>query len=121
LRPLDDVTPTLVHGSELRRFLKERSSKRKQMCAADEMICFHCRAPRRPVPGSVYIANRTNQTITLRGLCATCGRQMCRAGSVKRLPELANSFGPIGAGTPRLLGHDVPLVNGDKTEDTENG
>lgn len=121
LRPLDHVTPTLVHGSELRRFLKERGAKRKQTCAADEMICFRCRGPRQPVPGSAYIANRTEQTVTLRASCVTCGGQMCRAGSVKRLPELASSFGPIGAGTPRLLGHDVPLLNGDKTEDTENG
>jgi len=117
LKPMDGGTPLLVHGSELRRFLSERNSKRKQACRPDEMPCFRCRASRKPVPGSVAIASRNEKTIRLRGVCAVCGACMLRAGSVARLAEYAATFGTISAGSPRLEGQGFPLVDGDFKED----
>lgn len=104
LQPLDDGTPMLVHGSELKRYLKQRDRKRKQTCSPDEMPCFRCRAPRKPVQGSVAIARRTGKTIALTAICAACGGRMFRAGSAAKLQFYEKSFGPITTPQAHLSG-----------------
>lgn len=113
LLPLDETKPLLVHGSELKRYLKQRSAERKRPCAASEMPCFGCRAPRKPVPGTVTIAHSNAQTLTLTGICQACGRSMYRAGSTRKLGIYQDLFGPITTPPIRLTGQGNALVNGD--------
>lgn len=117
LAALDGQYPTLIHGSELRRFLKERDTKRKQPCGADELPCFRCRAPRKPVNGSVSIAKQNLATVTLRGTCSTCGGGMWRAGSAAKVTEYALTFGFPATETPSIGGESIPLANGDSEKD----
>ena len=120
LQPLDDSKPLLIHGSELRRYLKQRSRKRKQTCAPDEMPCFRCRAPRSPIHGTISIARQNAQTLTLTAICATCGTRMYRAGSARKLRQYEESFGPITTPQARLSGQGFTLVNGDGSEETRS-
>lgn len=108
LQLLDNATPALVHGADLRRFLADRNLKRKQKCGPDEMPCFRCRAPRKPVAGSVASARSNEKTITLSGVCPCCGGGMWRAGSVAKIAEYAANFGPAVAESPRLTGNSIP-------------
>jgi len=120
LQPLDDSKPLLIHGSELRRYLKQRNRKRKQTCAPDEMPCFRCRAPRRAAQGTIRIACQNAQTLTLTANCATCGTRMYRAGSARKLHLYEESFGPITTLQARLSGQGFALVNGDRSEEIRN-
>ena len=104
LQQLDHTKPQLIHGSELRRYLKQRSQRRKQTCAPNEMSCFRCRVPRRPVPGSISIARQNAQTLSLTAICTICGTRMYRAGSARKLRQYEQSFGSITILQTRLSG-----------------
>lgn len=121
LASIDGQNPTLIHGAELRRYLEVRAKGRKQMCGPDEMYCLSCRAPRLPILGSVHIAELNEKTVRLVGVCCTCGRRICRAGSASRLPEYTASFGPLQRRTPSLKGSSISLLDGDSKEQDENG
>ena len=116
LGSIDGQKPTLIHGAELRRYLDTRAKVRKQKCGPDEMYCLSCRAPRLPILGSVHIADLNEKTVRLVGVCCTCGRKICRAGSASRLPEYTASFGPLQRRTPSLKGSSIPLLDGDSKE-----
>jgi hypothetical protein len=120
LKTLDAGTPVLVHGAELRRFLSSRKVRRKQTCGADEMICFRCRAPRKPLPGSVRIARQNEKTVALTGSCIVCGGAMWRAGSTAKLCQYAVTFAPVTVESPRLEENRIPLVSGDLMKDDQH-
>ena len=69
--------PYLIHGSELRAFLKSRA-KPKQHCRAGELYCVSCRAPKRPAFDEVDFVPKTSKTGQLVGLCPTCGSLIYR-------------------------------------------
>jgi excisionase family DNA binding protein len=119
LQPLDDGRPLLIHGSELKRYLKQRIGKRKQKCAPDELPCFRCRAPRKPIKGTIGIARQNAQTLTLTAICATCGSQMFRAGNAAKLRQYEESFGLIMTPKARISGQGIPLVNGDRSKERQ--
>ncbi|WP_177175495.1 helix-turn-helix domain-containing protein [Cribrihabitans marinus] len=121
LGSIDGQSPTLIHGAELRRYLDARARGKKQKCGPDEMYCLSCRAPRLPILGSVHIGDLNEKTVRLVGACCTCGRKICRAGSVSRLQEYTASFGPLQRRTPSLKGSSIPLLDGDSKEQDENG
>lgn len=121
LRSIDGQSPTLIHGSELRRYLDARAKGRKHKCGSDEMYCLSCRSPRLPTLGSVHIADLNEKTVRLVGACCTCGGKICRAGSASRLQEYTAVFGPLQRRTPSLKGSSIPLLDGDSKEQDENG
>ena len=52
LPTIDARRPTLITGSDLRRFLEAKNKKRKQPCALGQFYCVRCRAPKAPPLGS---------------------------------------------------------------------
>lgn len=121
LSTIDGESPILVHGRELRRYLDERATARKQKCGPDEMYCLSCRAPRLPILGSVHMVDLNEKTVRLVGTCCTCGRQIHRAGSASRLEEYSAAFGPLQRRTSSLKGSSISLSDGDSKEQGENG
>ena len=90
---LTDGRPFLIPGDELKTWLKDRQTRRRQACQPDEIFCFGCRAPRRPRPGTVTIVLRNEKTTTIKGRCPVCGCAMNRGGSVARLDDSKRAFG----------------------------
>jgi hypothetical protein len=121
LRSIDDQSPTLIHGAELRRYLDVRAKGRKHKCGPDEMYCFSCRAPRLPILGSVHIADLNEKTVRLIGVCCSCCRKICRAGSTSRLQDYTASFGPLQKRNPSLKGSGIPLLDADSKDQDVNG
>lgn len=121
LASMDDQTPTVIHGSELRRYLDARSIRNKRKCGSDQMYCLGCRAPRLPVLGSVYVTDQNQKTLRLVGKCCMCGGKICRAGSVSRLGEYTATFGALQRRNPSLKESSFTLLDGDSKEQDENG
>jgi Helix-turn-helix domain len=92
LKAIDKVRPILIHGTELRRFLKERRHNRRSPCKPDEMWCLRCRTPRRPEGGLVDYNPRTSSHGNLSGLCPACGCLMNRQVSATKLNALSDFF-----------------------------
>lgn len=120
LHAIDARNPTLIHGTELRRYLDARVESRKQKCGPDEMYCFTCRVPRRPVVGSVHMTALNQKTLRLVGTCRTCGGKICRAGSASQLREYTVLFGPLQRRNPSLKESSIPLLDGGSKEHDDN-
>ena len=65
-------TPHYILGAELIRYVEGKQAKRSVKMALDQMYCFKCKAPRKPLWAMVdYIpANDTRGRLT--GLCEAC-------------------------------------------------
>src|SRR5438105_11717296 len=76
----DTMRPRLIHGEDLRAFLRARQPA-KQPCRTGEFYCLRCRAPKRPALDMADYIPRTATRGMLRGLCPTCERFIYRAAS----------------------------------------
>ncbi len=74
---VEQKRPFLIHGSDLRDFLKAQQP-RKQPCRPGEIYCVGCRAPKWPAGDMVERISKTPTTVLLRGICPTCGRLIHR-------------------------------------------
>ena len=120
LQPIDDGKPYVIHGSHLYAFLKQRQAWRKRPCGKGEFFCFGCRAPQAPLAGSVRIAPRNANTLTMTGLCSVCGIRMNRCGAAARLAEYQEEFGAQSLREQRLIEQGAALGNVDFPEMTKN-
>lgn len=105
LETIHDRKPLLIKGAILRTFLESRSKNRKRPCGSGETYCLKCRAPRKPVPGTVEFHSFNPKAGNLSGTCVKCGTKMYRG--VKR-EEVALAMPSeeiqIPAEPPRLNG-----------------
>ena len=85
LKPIDDQRPTLIQGSELRRFLAERRARSRQTCGPGRLYCLPCRAPRVPA-GKIADCIQVGDTSgTLQGICPECNRMIYRRVNPQKL------------------------------------
>ena len=87
LPTIDARRPTLITGSDLRRFLEAKSKKRKQPCAPREIYCVRCRAPKAPAESIADYIPITSNSGNLRGLCPDCGTLIHRRVSYAKLDD----------------------------------
>ena len=85
LQPIDRRRPTLIHGLELLRFVKNRRITSKRPCPAGHMFCLKCRAPRQPAAGMTDYLPISETSGNLRALCSKCGTLMHRRASLANL------------------------------------
>jgi hypothetical protein len=111
---MEDRRPYLVEGSVLIAWLAERRKSRRHKCGPNELFCFRCRAPRRPVQGSVTSAPRDSKTVTIRAKCNVCGLDMVQAASVQKAAERLAGLGAFTPATTDLLGSGNPVANVEK-------
>jgi len=87
LPTIDARRPTLIAGSELRRFLEAKLKRGKQPCAPGELYCVRCRAPKAPAGAMADYIIVSNTSGNLRGLCPDCGNLIHRRVAYARLDE----------------------------------
>ena len=85
LTAIDDRRPTLVLGSELSRFLRERRQKTKQTCGPGRIFCIACRAPKVPAGNIVDCIPTSVFAGSLCGICPDCDRLIYRRVNLARL------------------------------------
>lgn len=85
LRPTDSGRPTLILGSELRRFHNERRAMAKCPTPAGMIFCLGCRRPRKPAGGIADYVARTPTSGDLVGICPDCNRLLYRRVSLPKL------------------------------------
>ena len=83
----DSKRPLLIHGADLRAFLREREPI-KQPCRPGEFFCFSCRARKRPALDMVEYLPHTSSRGLLRGICPTCERLIYRAASLASIEPM---------------------------------
>src|SRR5690349_4993872 len=85
LEPIDDQRPTVIRGTEIRRFLTDRRSRTKQTCGPGRIYCLPCRAPKVPAGKMAECVEVGDSTGTLRGICPDCDRMIYRRVNPKHL------------------------------------
>jgi hypothetical protein len=89
LPTIDDVRPALIHGAELRKFLRDERTQRKQPCGPGEMYCVKCRAVQRPALAMAEYVPFSPTSGNLEAICPACERMMNRRVSRAFLEEIA--------------------------------
>lgn len=92
LSAIDGRIPYMFHGKELRRFIRERQTKRKQKCAPNEFFCFKCRKPRTSVNNQVTVTVYNRKQLNIQGLCSFCNSKLNRRNTTGNLPQLSKNY-----------------------------
>ena len=117
LKAIDDQRPTLIQGSELRRFLSERRARAKRACGPGRIYCLPCRAPKVPAGKIAECVQFGETTGTLLGICPDCNRMIYRKVNPQKLEATRGDLDitVTKAGT-RIEETARPTVNCDSTE-----
>jgi hypothetical protein len=102
LRTIDRQRPTLILGSALSHFLKDRRRTGHKRCAPGEIYCVKCREPVRPAGGMADYVPRTSSLGTLTGICPGCENVIYRRVSRATLDE---SRGDLEVMIPQARSH----------------
>jgi excisionase family DNA binding protein len=115
----DDLRPCLIHGADLRTFLKAREPA-KQTCRAGEFYCLRCRAPRRPAADMAdYIPKSPSRGI-LRGICPICETLIHRAVNLGTIEKKAGGLNiALPRAWRRIDDSASPLSNVDSGKDKQ--
>ena len=85
LQTIDDSRPTLIHGNDLRQFVKDKNSRSKRPCAINEIYCVKCRKPQQPAMSMVDYVPSSDDRGCLTALCQSCESVINRFVSVAQL------------------------------------
>jgi excisionase family DNA binding protein len=115
----DDKRPLLIHGEDLRAFLKARVPH-KQKCRPGEFYCLRCRAPRGPAGEMVDYIPKTASRGLLCGICPTCATLIYRATMLRAIVQ---NGGGLDVAFPlaeqRIDDPSSPFSNVDSKQDTK--
>ena len=89
---MDNTRPTLIHGSELKRFLLNRRSSKKSPCKPHEFYCLKCRAPRVPWGNVMDVTIRSQSLFNLHAICGECDTAMHKAAGQAQLAVILKTL-----------------------------
>jgi hypothetical protein len=87
----DDKRPFLIHGNDIRAFLKAREPG-EQTCRPGEFYCLRCRAPRRPAADMADYIPKTSARGMLIGICPSCETLIHRAANLATIEQKAGGL-----------------------------
>ncbi len=76
LKPVDESRPYLLHGTDVRDFLKIQRMSPYSKCQPHELFCLKCKAPKVPRDKVVDYIPYTHSSGNLCGYCPDCGRRI---------------------------------------------
>lgn len=92
LQPIDAGRPTLIHGSNLIEFVRDRQAARKHPCGPNDFYCCRCRQARRAWENLVDLENRPGGKVLLKAICDVCFGGLNKIGSQSKLEEYRRLF-----------------------------
>jgi hypothetical protein len=114
---IDRQRPTLVLGSELSRFLRERRQKTKQTCGPGRIFCIACRAPKVPAGNVADCIPTSSSTGNLCGICPDCERLIYRRVNLARIDAIRGNLEiKLTQARARIGESPVPSVNCDSSQ-----
>ena len=91
LQVMTATTPHYILGAELIRYIEEKQAKRSNKMALDQMYCFKCKAPQKPLWAMVDYIPINDARGRLTGLCGACEGGLQRfvgAGDLGRFGQI---------------------------------
>ena len=90
---IDNKRPMLIHGLDLRAFLKKQRKKNKQTCKPGELYCVKCRVPKLPAVGMVDFKTINEKIGHLKAICPDCNSIMNRRVRMAEIEQVCIDFG----------------------------
>ena len=91
LRTIDSKKPSLIHGSDLRKFLKKHNEKLKEHLDFEEFFCVTCKEAHIPLSRKVYL-EQNHQFIRSKGVCPITKKIMNRSYKLSDYSRLKKAF-----------------------------
>jgi hypothetical protein len=114
LKPIDDRRPTMIRGEELRRFLSERSTRRKRPTPSGMIFCLRCREPRVPALDMAEYVPLAPTFGNLQGFCSVCEAMLFRRVNLAKLHAVSAGLDvTIRPADPRISKREEPCLNND--------
>jgi hypothetical protein len=113
LSTIDGRRPTLIHGLDLKNFLRKRRQSTKQTCPPGHFFCVKCRAPRPPADGRAEYLPLTSASGMLRAICPDCGILMHRRACLSNLNSFSNLQIEYPQGGSRIIDCEPPFLSSD--------
>lgn len=117
---IDRQKPFYIHGTQLIEFLRQRQSKRKHPCRADQFFCCKCRKPQTAWEKLVDIKIINPSKLQITGLCCVCNTRVHRVGTVKKLPNYRKIFVIQTMAGEHITDSESPSVMCDIRKDKNN-
>lgn len=90
--------PYFFLGSEVRRFIAERTAKRRCRLNRDEFYCMKCKAATISNSGDIdfeyrgKLVGRSQESVTLTGKCRVCGARVVRFTTAERIEAILDAM-----------------------------
>ena len=85
---IDETRPALIHGAELREFVRDKNQRNKRPCAIDEIYCLKCRKAQIPAELMVDYTPSSSERGCLVAICPDCAGVINRFVSLTQLDEI---------------------------------
>jgi hypothetical protein len=112
LQAIDGSRPTLILGSELRRFHNQRRAKSRCLTPAGMIYCLRCREPRQPAGNIVDYLPRTTRNGDIQCICSVCDAMLYRRVNLG-IGGGSRWNGSIREADPRKSQREEPSLNHD--------
>ena len=96
LKTIDNRTPQLIRGSDLKRFLGNLNNSRKLDMAFEEFYCLHCKQVHKPYKNTIAV-EQNGPFIKAKALCPSTQKIMNKSYKLTDYPELKKFFHPTDA------------------------
>ena len=88
LKTIDNKTPIMIYGADLKEFLNNKQKKKDRKCQNDEMSCFKCKSPQKILNNKAELTFLKDKTFHLKGKCQGCNSTMNRIYSLSKMEEM---------------------------------
>lgn len=92
LKIMDDNSPTMIYGEDLKEFLGNRQKKTGRKCKDGEMYCGSCKTPKKALNDKAELIALKEKTFHLKAKCITCNKTITRIFSMTKWDETENIF-----------------------------
>ena len=92
LKTIDNEKPYLIHGTDLKEFIKNRQSKKKSKCKDNEIYCMKCKKPQIPWEGVVDVFIKNQKGGNLQAICPDCEGVINRIFGLKNISNIKKHF-----------------------------
>lgn len=96
---IDQSRPLLIHGSDLKVYLKRKRKAHLHQCELSEMYCFKCKSPKKPSIEKLQFFAKPAGMVQMTGYCFECEGKANKFVSVRDVNEIWRELGgklPIG-------------------------
>ncbi|MFC1518097.1 DNA-binding protein [Pseudomonadota bacterium] len=90
---IDETRPLLIQGADLKLHLKQKRKTYLHRCELNEVFCFKCKKPIKPIINSVQFIAKPAGMAQMTGCCDECGKRVNKYVSWRDVNQIWTELG----------------------------